>query len=177
MIPSNDSIQLIPAARGFIQNTANDIIATSEQAEEIDNCKRDFYNNFYCSDRTRRIHERLTNKEIFIYRWSNGCSPKGKPLEISVIESLLSDRSTLFSSEYLDYQFNHDVMEQQSKIISAYGQDEACINFALPAAATFSEEKIEAFRDTLAQLLQQAHQKRNSYGHTTRICIIYIVKP
>lgn len=77
-----------------------------------------------------------------------------------MVESLLSDRSTLFSDKYLDYLYNHDDMLQQNRIISQNGRDALCVNFALDATPNLPAEWEPIFKDTLEHLMKQAHREK-----------------
>ena len=151
---SNDGFQLIPVDKRFCPEDADGREAreaTNEQIEQIMQCRQDFFLRFYDSDRKKRINERLTNKENFIYT----CCEKNNLLPIAVVESLLSDRRTLFSAEYLNYEYNHAALSQLGK----NDRDEECISFALISAP--SKWKVP-FKDTLEHLMKQAHREKKS---------------
>ncbi len=101
----------------------------------------------------------MTNKANFIYQWSegHGYNRNGNLSDITLVESLLSDRRTLFSDKYLDYLYNHENMLQQNRIVSQNGLDTLCVNFALDATPNLPAEWEPIFKDTLEHLMQQAH--------------------
>ena len=149
---NDNGVKLIPADKRFCPEDACEkevTEATDEQIKQIMKYRQDFFLQFYDSDRKKRINERLTNKENFIYT----CCEKNILIPIAVVESLLSDRRTLFSAEYLDYQYNHAALSQLGK----NDRDEKCINFALISAPSKWES---SFKDTLEHLMNRAHEEK-----------------
>lgn len=63
--------RLIPAANKFVKNTDTSE-PTLVQKALIKKCRKDFYKEFYSSNRDQRSNSRLTNKANFIYQWSEG---------------------------------------------------------------------------------------------------------
>lgn len=145
-----------------IKSKANKALLKKAQLDKraalIDGCKEDFFYKFYTTDRKYRIYSRLTHKGIFVYQLTNRQTEKR--LEITSVESLLCDRETLFSSKYLDYLYNHDTMVQQSKTVSMLGPNRLCVNFALNSTPNLPIKWEPPFKDTLEQLIEQAHREK-----------------
>ena len=67
---NDNGVKLIPADKRFCPEDACEkevTEATDEQIKQIMKYRQDFFLQFYDSDRKKRINERLTNKENFIY--------------------------------------------------------------------------------------------------------------
>lgn len=150
----DDGYKFIPVDKKFVNET-NTSELTLGQIAQIRKCRRDFYREFYTLNKDQRFYMRLANKANFIYQWSegHGYKRKGDLSDIALVESILSDRGTLFSAEYLNYEYNHATLAQLGK----NDRDEECVSFALISAPS----KWEApFKDTLEELMKRAHREK-----------------
>lgn len=125
----------------------------NEQCSQIENARTAFLQNcFFGVERPLVNQQRLINKPAFIINYIEG-------IRISDgVFSLLCDRQTLFSEEYVNYSLDHEVMRENRKIAGSNSKERHQMS-AVAALAEYKrmrpkkyEQNRDAFEDTLNKI-------------------------
>lgn len=114
--------ELLPRGVDLEEEASDTIPVLDEQFVEIETSRWDFL--YHCGFDTSRPmvnKSRLCCKVVFIIRELPSID---RP---DVLFALLSDRTTLFSTSYANYQHNHAFVKKQSKGISAASEKQAAL--------------------------------------------------